>query len=251
VLQAKANLEQSTANVKYTEIRSPVDGVIIDRKIDEGQTMAAQFQTPELFIVAPDMRKEMRVFASVDEGDIGLIRDAQKAGQPVRFTVDAYPDELFEGKIYQIRMSSTTTQNVVTYPVVVSAPNPQLKLLPGMTASISFQLRETGEVQRIPNAALRYYPPQKEMVRPEDRALLETKAPAAHEDDQETSATPSAHEKAESRRKRHRRHVWVQEGEFLKAIEVVTGLSNNQYTEMVSGDLQENQRLVIGIQTKK
>src|SRR5947207_8415857 len=108
IQQAEATLRNYSANVGYTEIRSPVDGVVIDRKVDPGQTVAASFQTPELFTVAPDMRQEMRVFASVDEADIGLIRQAQLAGQPVRFTVDAYPDDLFEGKIFQIRQNSTT-----------------------------------------------------------------------------------------------------------------------------------------------
>jgi len=115
--QAQANLDNSLANLGYTEIRSPEDGIIIDRKIDPGQTVAATFQTPDLFVVAPDMKKEMLVYASVDEADIGLIQDAMQTEQPVSFTVDAYPDDLFEGKISQIRKSSTTTQNVVTVPV--------------------------------------------------------------------------------------------------------------------------------------
>src|SRR5207245_1484796 len=122
-------------------------------------------------IVAPDLRKEIRVYASVDESDIGYVKDAEKVGQPVHFTVDAYPDELFVGKIVKdsgIRMSSTTTQNVVTYAVVISASNPDLKLMPGMTASISFQLREKTDALRIPNAALRFYP-QRDQVRQEDR----------------------------------------------------------------------------------
>src|SRR5205814_10062164 len=99
VKQAEASLDNSRVPLDYTEIRTPVDGTVIDRKIDPGQTLAAQFQTPELFVVAPDMKKEMHVIASVDEADIGLIRRAQEAGQPVRFTVDAYPDDLFEGTI--------------------------------------------------------------------------------------------------------------------------------------------------------
>jgi HlyD family secretion protein len=120
VKQAEAALDNSKVNLAYCEIRAPVDGIVIDRKIDPGQTLAAQFQTPELFIVAPEMKKEMHVMATVDEADIGLLRRAQEGKQPVHFTVDAYPDDLFEGKIAQIRMNSTTTQNVVTYPVVVS-----------------------------------------------------------------------------------------------------------------------------------
>jgi HlyD family secretion protein len=247
--QAQGNLDQSVANLGYTAIRSPVDGIVIDRKIDPGQTVAAQFQTPELFVVAPDMKAEMRVFASVDEADIGLIRVAQETGQPVRFTVDAYPDDLFEGKIFQIRKSSTTTQNVVTYPVVVSAPNPELKLLPGMTASLSFQLRATGAVLRVPNAALRFYP-QREQVRPEDQELLErTGAPAAEVDDE--TAARTAEEKADLRRKRNRRHVWAVDGDFLRAIEIVTGVSNNQYTEVLSGEPQAGDRLVTGVQVKR
>ncbi len=211
--------------------------------------MAAQFQTPELFIMAPDMRKEMRVFASVDESDIGLIRAAKEARQPVRFTVDSYPYDLFEGTIFQIRMSSTTVQNVVTYPVVVSAKNPDLKLMPGMTASISFQLRETGVVLRVPNAALRYYP-QREHVRPEDRAILDNKGPSAGETEDGVTNSPSADDKAELRRKRNRRHVWVVEGNLLRAVPVVVGLSNNQYTEVVSGELKDGEKLVTGLQPK-
>ena len=250
VLQAQASLENSEANLGYTEIRSPVDGMVIDRKIDPGQTLAAQFQTPELFIVAPDLKKEMHVFASVDEADIGLIRQAQERDQPVRFTVDAYPDDLFEGKIFQIRKSSTTTQNVVTYPVVVSAPNPDLKLLPGMTASLSFQVTESSEVLRIPNAALRFYP-QREQVRLEDRKLLEGGPTSADEDQNRADSHLSAEEKAALRRQRNRRHVWVQDGEFLRAIEVVTGLSDSKYTELVSGNIAEGHQLVTGIQPKE
>lgn len=127
--------------------------------------MAAQFQTPELFVVAPDMRKEMHVHASVDEADIGLIKQAQRKKYPVTFTVDAYPDKLFCGTILEIRLSSTTEQNVVTYPVVVTTPNPNLDLLPGMTASLSFQVDQREDVVKIPNAALRFYPVAKQVRR--------------------------------------------------------------------------------------
>ncbi len=249
VKQARANLNTSEANLAYTKITSPVDGVIIDRKVDPGQTVASQFQTPEMFTVAPDMRKEMRVFASVDEADIGLIRDAQEAGHPVHFTVDAYPDDLFEGKIFQIRRNSTTTQNVVTYPVLVSAPNPDLKLLPGMTASLSFQIGETGDVPLIPNAALRFFP-EREQVRPADRRLLEGAEPSEGAEVQ-VQVSLSAGEKAEVRRRRGRRHVWVVDGEFLRAVEVYTGLSDSKFTEMVAGDVREGRRLVTGIRVKE
>ena len=114
----------------------------------------------------------MHVFASVDEADIGLIRAAQERGRAVKFTVDAYPGDLFEGKIYQIRKSSSTTQNVVTYPVVIETSNPDLKLFPGMTANISFELESRGDVLRLPAAALRFFPTV-EQVRPEDRIFVE------------------------------------------------------------------------------
>lgn len=249
--QAKAALDTSEANLGYADIRSPVDGVVIDRKIDPGQTVAASFQTPECFIVAPDMRKEMRVFASVDEADIGLIASAQSNGQPVRFTVDAHPDDLFDGKIHEIRKNSTTTQNVVTYPVVVSAPNPDLKLLPGMTASISFQVGEVKEAIRIPNSALRFYP-LREQVHEDDRKILEGGA-LVNDDEDNTAANTghSAEDKAEARRKRNRRHVWVKDGEWLRAIEIVTGLNDSKNTELVSGKVTAGQKLVTGIQAKK
>jgi HlyD family secretion protein len=251
VEQAKAALEYAQTQLEYTNIYSPVDGIIINRKIDPGQTLASQFQTPELFIVAPEMRKKMHIHAAVDEADIGLIRTAQKEQKQVVFTVDAYLDDRFEGQIEEIRYSSTTTQNVVTYPVIVAAGNPDLKLLPGMTASISFQVDERADVVKIPNAALRFYPTSQQ-VREEDRKLLEgLKDPAAaREADQseQPERTLSADERAELRRKRGRRHVWLVEGEFLKAVEVVTGISDSQHSELVSGDLKEGQQLVTGIQ---
>jgi HlyD family secretion protein len=251
VKEARANLKNSEANLAYTLIKAPRDGIVIDRKIDPGQTVASQFQTPELFIIAPDMKKEMYVMASVDEADIGLLRQAQETKRPVHFTVDAYPDDLFEGKIKEIRMNSTTTQNVVTYPVVVSAPNPDMKLMPGMTANISFEISQKSEVAKIPNAALRFYP-KPEQVRPEDRDLLEGLAPQADKDKdkQTTEPTPSAREKAAANRTRNRRHVWVQEGEFLKAVAVTTGINDSKYTELVSGDLPAGTKVITGIRTK-
>lgn len=248
--QAQANLDNSLANLGYTEIRSPVAGMIIDRKIDPGQTLAAQFQTPELFVVAPNMREEMHIYASVDEADIGLIRSAQEDGRPVHFTVDAYRDDLFKGAIAEIRFSSTELQNVVTYPVIVAALNPDLKLLPGMTASISFRVDERENTIRVPNAALRFYPDIK-YVREQDKKLLEGKDWDREANAEEDEAAMSATEKAEVRKKRNRRHVWVVEGDFLRAIEVETGLSDSKYSELVSGDLKEGQKLVTGVEPKK
>ncbi|MFO0869750.1 MAG: efflux RND transporter periplasmic adaptor subunit [Pirellulales bacterium] len=253
VEQAEASVANAQAQVDYTNIVSPVDGIIINRKIDRGQTLAAQFQTPELFIIAPEMRKKMHVHASVDEADIGLIRAAQLERQPVKFTVDAYPDDLFSGEIEEIRLSSTTTQNVVTYPVIVAAPNEELKLLPGMTASISFQVDRRADVVKVPNAALRFYPEARH-VRPEDRGLIEGTERAETADDDEATISDrilSAEERAATRRNRRRRHVWVVDGEWLRAVEVVTGLSDSQYTELVSGTLEPGTQVVTGLQAAK
>ncbi len=244
--QAEANLKKSEADLNYTYIKSPIDGVVIDRKVDEGQTVAASFQTPELFEIAADL-SEMHIHASVDEADIGLINEARKQKYPVHFTVDAYPEKLFTAKgIYQIRQSPTTTQNVVTYPVIVETDNPDFKLKPGMTAYLSFRVKEVKDVLRIPNEALRFYP-KKELVREEDRKLLE--GTERVEEEEETKL--SAEETTELRRKSHTRHVWVVDGDFLRAIEVKTGLSNHRYTEVISGDLKEGQDLVTGIKSKK
>jgi HlyD family secretion protein len=249
VEEAKATLSLSKANLDYTDIKSPVDGVIIDRKVDPGQTVAAQFQTPVLFVVAPDMEQKMYVYASVDEADIGLIRDAQRRKQPVYFTVDAYPDDLFSGSIGQVRMNPTTTQNVVTYTVVVEAPNAELKLLPGMTANLSFQIDKHEKILKIPNAALRFYP-KPDQVRPEDRALLEGADPppgSAGQPDT-TDVHHSASEKAAAARERNRHHVWILDGEELHAIAITTGMSDSSFTEFVEGQLTENKRLVTGVQ---
>ena len=245
--QAEANLENSQASLDYTKIYSPVDGIVIDRKIDEGQTLAAQFQAPELFVVAPDMDKEMHVYASVDEADIGLIRKAKEDEQPVFFTVDAYPKDLFEGKIHQIRKNPTTLQNVVTYPVVVTTPNPEMKLMPGMTANLSFQIEKREDVVKIPNAAIRFYP-EKEHVRKEDQKILEgTEEKEDSEDDEDSGDLRSAVERILARKERTKRHIWVKEGEKLKAVEITIGMSDYKYTEMESGPLKEGQELVAGL----
>ena len=248
IAQAQANKTRSDLNMGYTVIKSPFDGIVIDRKIEPGQTLAATFQTPELFVVAPRMREEMHVYAAVDEADIGLIRDAQRLGNIVHFTVDAYPEDLFKGTIKEVRFSSTTTQNVVTYTVIVSSPNPDLKLLPGMTASISFQIIAKQDVLKIPNAALRFYP-KEEHVRKEDRKILD--GADSLDDDNETNRQRSATEKATSSRERKQRHVWVVDGDYLKAVAVVTGISDSRFTEAVSGDITAEMKLVTGIKKKK
>jgi HlyD family secretion protein len=192
------------------------------------------------------MRNKMHVHASVDEADIGLIHEAQRKSLPVTFTVDAYPDDLFQGVIEEIRLSSTTTQNVVTYPVVVAAPNPDLKLLPGMTPSISFEVDRREDVIKVPNSALRFFP-QAQHVRDKDKPLLEGRSDS-QENEQSTETSLSAEERATTRRKRNRRHVWLQDGTKLRAVEVETGLSDSHFTELIVGELKAGDKLVIGIQ---
>ena len=251
--QAKASLQNSRTNLDYTKIKSPVDGIVIDRKIDEGQTLAAQFQTPELFVIGKDMRREMHLYVSVDESEIGLIKAAQQEGSPVEFRVYAYPEQLFEGHIVEIRMSSATTQNVVTYPVIVSVANPDLKLVPGMTAEVSFEVDREEDCVLIPNAALRFFPEAKR-VREEDQGLIDGTS-FDNLQEEESSGRLSASERVESQRKRKKRHVWVldseKDGEKLRAIEIETGLTDSRFTELVSGDLKPSQKLVTGIKPKR
>ncbi len=253
IQQATASLETSRANLNYCEVTAPVDGVVIDRKINPGQTLAAQFQTPELFIIAPDLREEVHVFASVDEADIGLIQKAKEEERPVTFTVDAHPDEVFDGAIVQIRVSSVANSNVVTYPVVISASNPDLKLLPGMTASISFEVDSTDDVPKVPNAALRFFPVDVKLVRESDRHLIDgsawkTSAQNTTQSDEEKDelANQTASEKVEAEKKKNQRHVWMVDGDLLKAVAIVTGLTENRFTEVTDGELKPGDLLVTG-----
>jgi HlyD family secretion protein len=244
IRQAEANLKNSEANLGYTDILSPKAGTVIERKVDPGQTVAASFQTPELFIIALDMDKHMHVYASVDEADIGLIRTAEERGRPVKFTVDAYPGDLFEGRVHQIRKNSTTTQNVVTYPVVIEAANSELKLMPGMTANISFQIDAKEDVLRVPAAALRFIPLPAQ-IRPEDRHYVE----ALPTHTTEGGPKRSAAEKVEQARKRYHRIVWIQDGELLRAVPVTLGLIENQFAELLTGELSEGQAVVTGMES--
>jgi HlyD family secretion protein len=165
VQQAAAALKQTETDLKYTKIVAPIDGVVVARQYDVGQTVAASFQAPTLFTIAQDLTK-MQVAADVSESDIGTV----KVEQPVRFTVDAYPDRNFRGKVSQIRLNATVNQNVVTYPVIVAVDNPDLMLRPTMTANVSIEVARVRDVLRIPNAALRFRPEEKAITSPEERA---------------------------------------------------------------------------------
>jgi HlyD family secretion protein len=241
--QADADLETARTNLDFTAIKSPVDGVIIDRKVDPGQTVAAQFQTPVMFVVAPDLEKKVYVYASVDEADIGLIRDAQKSKQPALFSVDAYPKDTFTGRITQVRLNPTTVSNVVTYTVVVEAANAELKLLPGMTANLTFQIEKRAGVLTLPNAALRFHP-RLDQVRKSDQSIIE-----GREEDELTNANSGPGDaKDATGRALKPTYVWIIEGSQLAAVEVTTGLADKGRTEILSANLSDGQEVVTGLQ---
>ena len=251
ILQAKANLKNSEDQLSYTKVLGPkeidpakgIKGKVIDRKVDPGQTVAASFQTPELFTIALEMDKHLHLYASVDEADIGSISAAKQQNKAVKFTVEAYLGELFEGTVYDIRLNSTTTQNVVTYPVIIDAPNRDQKLMPGMTANITFQIEAKENVLRVPAVALRFTPALAQ-VRPEDRHFLEalTNVQAG------AGTKRSANEKADLAQGRQRRTVWVQDGNLLRAVPITLGLIENQFAEVLAGDIAEGQAIVTGIE---
>lgn len=151
--KSKADMFKVRQNLGYATITAPIDGVVIGREVEEGQTVAASFETPTLFTIANDLSR-MRVIADVDEADIGSVQDGQRA----TFTVDAYPDDVFEGTVTQVRLQATTESNVVTYEVVVNAPNPDLKLKPGLTANITIYTLQKDGVLLVPSKALRFTP---------------------------------------------------------------------------------------------
>ena len=171
---SSAALENSQANLSYCTIYSPIDGVVISRKLDVGQTVAAAFSTPVLFTIANDLTK-MNIDASVSESDIGQV----KTGQTAEFAVDAFPDDVFRGKVVQVRKSPSTVNNVVTYDVIIAVDNPEQKLFPGMTADVSILVAERKNVLKIPNAALRFIPPDNVKVDPADGSSLTNQTAAA------------------------------------------------------------------------
>src|SRR3954467_2156695 len=151
VLQAKADRDMAATNLAFTRITSPIDGIVVSRSVDVGQTVAAAFQAPTLFLIANDLTK-MQILANIDEADVGKVKE----GLDARFTVDAYPGEQFTGRIREVRQAPTTIQNVVTYPAVIDAPNPERKLRQGMTASVTITASRKDDALRVSNAALRW-----------------------------------------------------------------------------------------------
>jgi HlyD family secretion protein len=214
--QTAAQLAKDRTNLGYSVIRSPVAGVVVNRAVDLGQTVAASFQTPTLFQIAQDLRK-MQIDSSFAEADIGNI----KVGQPVQFTVDAFPDRTFNAAVRQVRLNPTTQQNVVTYDVVVAVDNPDQILMPGMTAYVSVVVARHKSALLVPNAALRFKPPEgvAEIV----------KGKATEDKAQGASGT-----------------VFVMEKQRLRAIPVRLGISDGKFTEVLSGDVKDGDPLVVG-----
>jgi len=205
LVQANANLRQAELNVAYTAIVSPIDGVVISRDVDVGQTVAASLQTPTLFTLAEDLRK-MQVHTNVAESDVAKVA----AGNPASFTVDAYPGRTFEGIIREVRNAAQTTQNVVTYDAVIDVENPDLALKPGMTASVSFVLDARDDVLRLPNAALRF--------RPAGR----------------TAPPPKPGE----------RTIWLEGPEGPRPASVRTGITDGTFTEILGGAAEGDRAVV-------
>lgn len=195
------NVQKAQTNLGYATITSPIDGIVLSKEVEEGQTVASAMTTPTLFIIAQDLT-DMRVIADIDEADIGGVKE----GQRVTFTVDAFPDDTFEGAVTQVRQEATTESNVVTYEVVISAPNDNLKLKPGLTANVTIYTLEKNDVLAVPTRALRFTP--NEALLTEKEVLEDIEAPTK---------------------------VWTKEGNIFKAHKVETGITNGTLTEIVSG----------------
>ncbi len=204
------NVAKAETNLGYATITSPIDGIVLSKSVEEGQTVAASFSTPTLFTIAQDLT-DMRVIANIDEADIGGIVE----GQRVTFTVDAFPDDTFEGKVTQVRQEATTESNVVTYEVVISAPNEDLKLKPGLTASVSIITSEATGALCVSNKALRFTP--SEAVLGEGEQIIDCDAA---------------------------NKVWVRDGKNIKAIAVTTGVTNGTQTEITSG-VEKGQAVIV------
>ena len=219
VTQARAALNQVQVNMNNTVIKAPIDGVVISRNVDVGQTVAASMQAPTLFVIANDLAK-MQVSASVDEADIGRV----SVGQPVTFRVDAYPAQTFTGTVSQVRLQPTTEQNVVSYTTVIDVPNPDMKLKPGMTANVTIQTAASQNVLRVPNAALKFRP-----------------TTPAGGGDQSGAPRPAA---TSGRSDRSFSRVFVLRNGQVVPVRVQTGVTDGAMTAIVGGDLREGDQVI-------
>ncbi len=233
---AKAALQNAQTNLGYCTIKAPVKGVIVDRRVNIGQTVVSSLNAPSLFLLAKDL-KRLQVWASVNEADIGNV----KPGQTVTFTVDAFPDRTFKGVVAadQPRLNASMTQNVVTYTVVVDTDNSDGKLLPYLTANLLFQIDKHSGVLLVPNAALRWKPAPQQ-VAPEVRA--------EYVRSQRKTKTPPGEKPAPSADKEHHDQgtLWVEDNGYVKPVKVRIGLSDGLQTEIVKGDIQEGATVVVG-----
>ncbi len=252
VTLAKAGVEQVEENLRYTTIASPIDGVVVSRNVDVGQTVAASLSAPTLFVIAEDLRK-MEVHTSVAESDVGQLTDGMRAD----FTVDAYPDRTFTGTVKQVRYEATNVSNVVTYDAVVTVENDDLALRPGMTANVTFIIDERRNALVVPNKALRFRPPGAPAARRERPASAEAKRPTSAEAKRPTSAEPKQPASAEAKRpaegKRpgdakpgHRGIVWVLRDGQPAPLRLRVGLSDGQNTEVIEGDLHDGDLIITG-----
>lgn len=233
---ARAQVDAAQTDVNNSVIRSPVDGVVIKRNIEVGQTVAASYQTPDLYQIAQDLR-EMRIHTNVSEADVGLIRP----GQVARFSVDAYPEREFEGTVEQFRLNSTSNSGVVTYPIVVAVDNREERLKPGMTAQVRIVVGSKTDVLRIPTAALRFRPDEDELKAPPGAATAASAAASSA-----TAARADDDGLLGARRDGVRlfRVYTVGEGQRPLPHEVTIGISNTRFTEMLSGDLKAGDTLI-------
>jgi HlyD family secretion protein len=233
---AKATLENAQTNLGYCTIKAPVKGVIVDRRVNIGQTVVSSLNAPSLFLLAKDL-KRLQVWASVNEADIGNVQP----GQAVTFTVDAFPDRTFKGVVAadQPRLNASMTQNVVTYTVVVNTDNSDGKLLPYLTANLLFQIDKHSGVLLVPNAALRWKP-MPQQVAPEARDEYVRSQ-------RKTKAAPGEKPIAGAEKEHHDRGIlWVEDNGFVKPVKVRIGLSDGLQTEIVKGDIEEGATVVVG-----
>lgn len=248
VQQARAALSQVMTNLRYTKIISPIDGIVVDRQYDVGQTVAASFQAPTLFQIAQDLTK-MQAQADVDQSDIGRV----KVGQIARFTVDAYPEDEFRGRISQIRYNAQVNQNVVTYPVIIEVANPEGRLRPKMTANVTIDVSTVQNVLRVPNAALRFKPPTDNKAEASGGGGGDAMQRAARTGRGRGPAGAAAQLPGGPRREASKMQtVYTLDAEKkLKPVEIRTGISDGRYTHVVSGSLKEGDLVVVGMATSK
>jgi HlyD family secretion protein len=226
VALAEATLSRSKQNLDYCTIKSPVKGIIIDRRVNIGQTVVASLNAPSLFLIAKDL-KRMQVWVSVNETDIGSIHP----GQPVTFIVDAFPGEVFQGQVGKIRLNATMTQNVVTYTVEVVTDNSSGKLLPYLTANAEFEVGRSSNVLLVPNSALRWWP-RSEQIAPKFRSAI------AGNGNSENNQQPSPNSGVQG-------VVWVQQGSYVRPINVQVGKTDGTETEVQGSELKEGLRVVV------